>query len=195
MEFKPSRTSRPAQRAASQQSSVRDDSVEMTPEPAAVKPQATYRPRPHHKQEKKRFFKRPAFLVGLVVLAVLAMGAWFLLSSQKNAATAIDSSRYQAVFLANGQVYFGKLHPFNATAMKMTDVYYLQATEDDAAADPENPQQTSSASKNVELIKLGDEIHGPEDEMIILLNQVTFYENLKPNSKIAESIERHKQKN
>lgn len=44
----------------------------------------------------------------------------------------------------------------------------------------------------MQLIKLGDEIHGPEDEMILSKDQVLFYENLKTDGKVAQSIEKYK---
>lgn len=186
MEFRQSGSTRPAQRSAAQPSARGGES-----EPSSAKKPATYRPAPHAPKNEKRSRKQLLLRVvvaGLVVLGVCA-GLWWM--STKNSSTAIDNSKYQAVFLENGQVYFGKLHPFTDTSMRMTDVYYLQAKED-ASVDSENPQQTTSSQKNVELIKLGDEIHGPEDEMVILLDQIVFYENLKTDSKVVESIGQHK---
>ena len=40
----------------------------------------------------------------------------------------------------------------------------------------------------MQLIKLGSEIHGPDDEMIINKDQVLFFENLKTDSTVAKSI-------
>jgi len=106
--------------------------------------------------------------------------------------TGIDGGKYQAVFFANGQVYFGKLQVFNGGYLKLTDIYYLQSQ---SSGDSSNPQATSkdqAAGSNVQLIKLGDEIHGPEDEMIISKDQVLFYENLKADGKVAQSIKKFK---
>ena len=107
--------------------------------------------------------------------------------------TAIDASKYQAVFFTNGQVYFGKLHAFNSDYMKLTDVFYLQTKE--AASGSENPQQTAKNSSNdVQLVKLGNEIHGPADEMIISKDQMLFFENLKSDGKVTNSIGQYKKK-
>jgi len=92
--------------------------------------------------------------------------------------------------LSNGQVYFGKLSTLNSEYIKLTDIFYLQTKAADAS---ENPQKTSSAS-DVQLIKLGSEVHGPDDQMIISKDQVLFFENLKADGTVAKSIDKyHKQ--
>jgi hypothetical protein len=110
----------------------------------------------------------------------------------------IDSSKYQAVFLTNGQVYFGKLQKSVDNYYKLTDVFYLQATQAKTdstnEADAQNPQTTSSQA-GVQLIKLGNEVHGPEDSMVIDRSQVLFIENLKKDGKVVDSIDKYKKEN
>lgn len=141
-----------------------------------------------HDEKPKGRFKLP--LIILVVVVVAALG-WFMWSKMQNTAVAIDGSKYQAVFFTNGQVYFGKLQSANSDYLKLTDIYYLQ-TQGEQAADSQNPQQSTNAQKDVQLIKLGDEIHGPEDAMVISKEQVLFYENLKSDGKVAQSIAQFK---
>lgn len=125
---------------------------------------------------------------GLLALIILGLGSWFLY--QSSTAATIDSSKYQAVFFTNGQVYFGKLHTLNNNYMKLTDIFYLQAQN--AATDSKNPQQTTAQQSNdVQLIKLGSEVHGPDDEMIISKDQVLFFENLKKDGKVSDSINKY----
>lgn len=133
-----------------------------------------------------------------LLLVAVAVLSWFAFAGDKDSATGatgINSGKYQAVFFTNGQVYFGKLESFSAEAMKLTDIFYLQT--ENASDASENPQSTASKDENsnVQLIKLGDEIHGPEDEMILSKEQVLFYENLKSDSKVAESIAKYKESN
>jgi hypothetical protein len=158
-------------------------------------PKTSYRPVPTHQSPKKpsplkKFGIPAAIVIGVLLVAGIA---WFLVSqSQKgSAAPEIDSSKYQAVFFTNGQVYFGKLKASNSDYMNMTDIFYLQ-NQSAQATDAKNPQETSSDQNGVQLIKLGDEIHGPEDKMIISKDQVLFYENLKTDGKVAKSIEEYK---
>ncbi|PKL31846.1 hypothetical protein CVV43_00105 [Candidatus Saccharibacteria bacterium HGW-Saccharibacteria-1] len=128
--------------------------------------------------------------VGAILLfALISLGCLLIYKSNTN--SSIDSSRYQAVFLSNGQVYFGKLHTYNSEYMKLNDIYYLQTkTTQDTSS---NPQETSTSDQsNVQLIKLGSEIHGPDDEMIVSKNQILFFENLSKDSQVTKSIAKYK---
>lgn len=138
----------------------------------------------------KRRLMWPFIAASVVVLAIIG---WLIWSNMQNSGTAIDSGKYQAVFFTNGQVYFGKLQQFNSEQLKLTDVYYLQTQN--ATGESKNPQETSTDQGDVQLIKLGNEIHGPEDAMIISKDQVLFYENLKSDGKVAESISKYKAPN
>lgn len=131
--------------------------------------------------------------VGVVVLLIfLTVLTMSLLrpAPVTNSAMGIDGGKYQAVFFTNGQVYFGKLQAFNDQYLKLTDVYYLQTQQ--AEQDTKNLQKTSTDQNNVQLTKLGGEIHGPQDEMIISKDQVLFYENLKSDGKVSTSISKFK---
>jgi hypothetical protein len=142
----------------------------------------------HHANDKSK--KRlVAALISLAVLVLAVVGGWTLWSNMNG--NGIDGGKYQAVFFTNGQVYFGKLHSFNNGYLKLTNIYYLQATS--ANNDDQKLQKASdSSSNNVQLIKLGQEIHGPQDEMIISKDQVLFYENLKSDSKVSQAIAKYK---
>ena len=146
---------------------------------------------PTPKQSKRRVKLPLIGAVTLVILALLVAGGWMLYRS--STAAAIDSSKYQAVFFTNGQVYFGKLHTLNNNYMKLTDIFYLQAKDPSTNADSKNPQETSTQqSPDVQLVKLGNEVHGPVDEMIISKDQMLFFENLKKDGKVAASIGQYK---
>lgn len=162
------------------------------PKPIEEEKKPVHRSSTHHlnTEEKSR---KPLLIAIAAVIAfiIIALGIWALVSNLSKSGTAIDGNKYQAVFFTNGQVYFGKLNPVNDEYMKLTDVYYLQTQAEDS--DSKNPQQTSSDQSNPTLIKLGDEIHGPEDEMIISKEQVLFYENLKADGTVSKSIAKAKE--
>lgn len=141
------------------------------------------------KRAEKRGSKKGLFtiigIVGLVI--VVALAAWFFLVKPSSTAGVIDSDKYQAVFFTNGQVYFGKLKSLNPDYMVLTDIYYLQAKTD--SNEEGNPQKaTAEDASNVQLVKLGSEIHGPDDEMIVNKDQILFFENLKKNSNVSTTI-------
>ena len=190
MDEGPFRTSRPADRRAV----TRPEPAYRQPdEPQSVQAKATSvdRPSTPHASKEKKSSKRSK-LPFIIIIAVVILGiiGWLaILGMNKSAASEIDKSKYQAVFFTNGQVYFGKLSPLGGENMKLTDIYYLQTKS--ATGSEANPQETSTDS-DVQLIKLGSEIHGPEDEMILSKDQMLFYENLKPDGKVAQSIESYK---
>lgn len=183
-----------AQRPSAQRQAVPHQAqISQTPRTEAHAVQ--HRAVPQHPSAVQSSAKR--FIIPIVaVVAVLLIGliGWFFWSRSQAAGFAVDTSKYQAVFFTNGQVYFGKLQPAKSGYMKLTDVYYLQ-NQVGAAEGSENPQTAATDQSSVQLIKLGEEIHGPEDAMIISKDQVLFYENLKPDGKVAQSIDRHKSAN
>ncbi len=163
--------------------------------PASVEPKAVHRAAaPHHRTPKEASAPKRRFVwpvVAAVAVVVVVVSSLFIWSKLKTPALAVDSSKYQAVFFTNGQVYFGKLQPFSSESLKLKDVYYLQ-TQTGTDTDSEKLQEAATDQNNVQLIKLGDEIHGPQDEMVISKSQVLFYENLKSEGKVAQSIEQFK---
>jgi hypothetical protein len=136
-----------------------------------------------------------AIVAAVIVIVIGGVVAWALKSGNDNTSAAIDGGKYQAVFFTNGQVYFGKLATFNSDYFKLTDIFYLQASSTDAATS-KNPQQTNTdQNANVQLIKLGNEIHGPDDQMVVAKDQILFFENLKNDGKVAKSINQYQNPN
>ncbi len=164
------------------------------PQPVREEPKAPAHSTSRRPEPKRLSSKRLIAIISVALVIIIAgIIGWLVWSkSQTSTSTGIDNSKYQAVFFTNGQVYFGKLHEFNTQYLKLTDIYYLQG-QSNSESDKNNPQQTNSnTAGNVQLIKLGDEIHGPEDEMILSKDQVLFYENLKADGKVAQSIDKYK---
>jgi hypothetical protein len=150
------------------------------------------------KNKKQPISRRKAvikILIALVLLAVIATGAHYFYK-QSNP-SAVNSKGYQAVFLTNGQVYFGKMQQGHGDYVTVTDIYYLQVQQAQptgaAVKDGEaNPQ--SAASADTQLVKLGQELHAPEDRMNISKDQILFWENIKDDGKVAKAISDYKAK-
>lgn len=130
-------------------------------------------------------------IIAAVVVILLALGAWFVWSSM-NGDAAVKGNEYQAVFLTNGQVYFGKVSNVSGGYVKLTDIYYLQVQQ---SVQPDSKSSSSSNNSQVSLAKLGSELHGPEDAMFISRQQVLFWENLKNDGKVVQAINSYKQQN
>ena len=130
--------------------------------------------------------KNKIFMIVLYVL--LAAGIVYAAWATKGFGLMKSSSngQYQAVFLTNGQVYFGKLASTNNQWTTLTDIYYLQVQKAVQPAD-----QSQSADQKVSLVKLGNELHGPNDEMKINRDQILFWENLKNDGKVVQAIDKY----
>ncbi len=164
--------------------------TEREPEPAAPAPA----PKPKPQAEPKRPRWRLKLVIGLIVIGLITCAAWFMLS-RSSISTAIDGNKYQAVFFTNGQVYFGKLSAINDEYMRLTNVYYLQAKSDTETKDTSPQSASKQNNSDVELIKLGGEIHGPEDAMIVSKDQILFFENLKPAGNVSQTITNYQNQN
>lgn len=177
-----SRTPRPADRQPAPRPDLSKRQTEAVVSP--VQPEATSRPRPR----KNRAGMIIGLILGIVLLAAGIGGYWFLSRSQLS--TQIDSAKYQAVFLSSGQVYFGKLTAVDSQYLKLSGVFYIQSQQDAAS---EEDQITTQESTGMQLIKLGEEVHGPEDTMVINRDQMLFFENLKSDGKVTQLIRQHSQ--
>ncbi|MEK7554851.1 MAG: hypothetical protein AAB518_02615 [Patescibacteria group bacterium] len=117
------------------------------------------------------------WVIALIVIVVA--GLWF---TGNLAFTVQGSGSYQAVFLTNDQVYFGKLSRSDSQYPVLREVFYLQVTQ------VLQPSNTANPGTNVNLVKLGGELHGPEDAMFLNRDQILFYEDLKSDSQVVKAI-------
>ena len=96
------------------------------------------------------------------------------------------SKKVQAVFLTNGQVYFGHtVKSIDKQYLKLTNIYYIQINQPLQASGTTN---TNAANTEYNLIKLGNEIHGPQDVMLISRSQILFIEDLRADSQIVSAM-------
>ena len=135
---------------------------------------------------------RIGLVAALVALAVLLAGIIALSvgdnsgdGNNKTEASYVDTSKLQAVFLNTGQVYFGNIKSLNNKFFVLSNIYYLQTGNGG----------NNNANSSVTLVKLGCELHQPDDQMVINSEQVTFWENLGDNGQVAKAVADFKQKN
>ena len=128
----------------------------------------------------RRIFVMLLVLIVLIVLVLVVRTQLFRAGIATlfapSATEAIDRSTYQAVFLANGSTYFGKLQAQGDDWFLLSDVFYLSASE----------------QSGTQLIKRGTEPQGPKEPMIIPRDQVLFIENMRDDSDIATLIRKYK---
>jgi flagellar basal body-associated protein FliL len=140
---------------------------------------------------RKRMWITIAILAAVAIVAAAVIVMWF--SRPAGGDSAIQRDKYQAVFLTNGQVYFGKLAGASGDSMQLTNVYYLQVQQDvqGESGDQAQAEENKDDQSQVSLAKLGSELHGPEDAMQINREQVLFWENLTDDSKVVTAIKQH----
>jgi hypothetical protein len=131
--------------------------------------------------------KRRIIFIVLAVAAVVALctGIWYKWGYSSQAF--INGGKYQAVFTTNNQAYFGKLQRLSDGAYRLSNVYYLQQSGNTA-------QKPDSTGQTPQLVKMGSELHGPEDAIVFPPEQVLFWENLKSDGKVAKAIDDYAKK-
>lgn len=126
-------------------------------------------------------------LLGALALGLIlgAFGLSLLRSGDASAgesdpfAGAIDSDRYQAVILSNDKVYFGRIENVSDTFFKLDEAYFLREVRENETAEPQRS-----------LLPINNELHAPENTMLIRKDEVVLVENLDEESPVLEEIRR-----
>ena len=137
-----------------------------------------------------KFMRAEVFtvLVGVALLLV-AVALYAGLANPSSQSKQLNKSEYQAVFLTNGQVYFGKIGELNSKYLVLTNIFYI---ENNSANSTTTNNTTQAQNANYTLRKLGtSELHQPEDKMIVNSDTVTFWENLKDSSQVVTKIKEY----
>lgn len=151
------------------------------------------------KKKPKGIMKKPFVFIAVIVLIVCIGGGIFYLLKNTSNKSVVDKSKYQAVFITNGQVYFGKVSNEDRKYVNLSNTYYLilkqplqnQQEGSDNQQDGSDNQQTNSKPE-YSLVKLGKELHGPTS-MLINRDQILFIENLADDSKVVNAIKESRQ--
>lgn len=118
--------------------------------------------------------KRWAFV--LIIVFLLVWG----LSWRVGVFFQIDRGTYQAIFLTNGQAYFGKLRVGFGDFLTLKDAHYPQIAP---------AQQTAGAPPlSINILSVENQPQTPVGELYISKKQVLFWENLKPDSPAIQVI-------
>lgn len=136
--------------------------------------------------------KLKVVLVLAVLVALLLLGYYLWQNKSSLALGILDGGEnYQAVFLSNGQVYFGQVSNRNSTYVLLKDVYYLQVNQ---VLQPVAGKKEPEPQQALSLAKLGtSELHKPKDEMYINRDHILFIEDLESDSQVVQAIEKYKE--
>jgi hypothetical protein len=158
-----------------QQMSAAPQQPQTVQHPRESAPTATHRTSPG----KRRVM---TLVVGIVVLVVLSFAAWFVWQGNGSSPR---NDRYQAVFLDDNQVFFGKLVGTHGEYLRLEKPYSTKAADIPEGATAE---QKEAISNNLSLIKVADMVYGPEDVMMIRAEKVKYWQDLQPDSKVAKAL-------
>ena len=143
--------------------------------------------------EEQNSKRKSSWICLVIVLILVVVGiVWWTgnLDRVLGGSSWTASDMYQAVFLTNDQVYFGKLTNADSQYPRLTDVFYLQVTQ---TLQPIGDAEASTPQQNINLIKLGGELHGPSDAMVINRDHILFFEDMKEDSQVVTAIRQYKE--
>lgn len=137
---------------------------------------------------KKGIVKLKSLKAGLVlaiaaVIVSIVGVVWLVQQIYQTNLQHIDTSKYQVVYLVNGQAYFGKLQNTSGDFLILRSPYIAQSVEN-----TNKSSTTDTSSTQTTILKVTDQIYGPEDSIAIKSSQVTFWQNLRDDSKVAQAI-------
>lgn len=92
---------------------------------------------------------------------------------------AVDADRFQAVILTNDKVYFGRLSEAGELFLRLDHAYFLREIRESEDADPVRA-----------LLPINNELHAPENSMLIRRDAVVLVENLDEDSPLLDEIRR-----
>ena len=121
-------------------------------------------------------------LFSATIVAVLVLLYFSVWGGNGSESRYVDSKKLQAVFLNGGQVYFGNIKNLNDKYLRMSNIYYLRVNQ------TVQPNGQTAQNQDISLVKLGCELHGPTDEMLINRDQIIFWENLKTDGQVAKAV-------
>ena len=112
--------------------------------------------------------------VSLLVVATFLFVRWwdFTLPS--------FGARYQAVFLANGQTYFGHYLDRLGPYVKVENAFYI--TQEPTVEEGQTPESR--------IIRRGSELHQPLPFVLIPKSAILFVEDLRPDSQVGLFMDR-----
>lgn len=122
-------------------------------------------------------------LTRIVCFMIISVFLFLVFGCAKSDQKIKIDTEYKAVFLDNGQVFFGKIEETGPSYLMLKDVFYVQSQ---VVQEDKDKREV----KNI-LVKRGSEWHGP-DLMYITTRHVVVIEPVSPNSRVAQLIKEAK---
>ena len=123
----------------------------------------------------------------VLLFAVAAAGAAYGLKNQTLFKKTQAPNKFHAVFLTNGQVFFGVIRREDQQTLVLDNVFYLQLVDQQLPPETEGGQPRTVQAPR--LVKKSDDVYGPTGSVRINRDQVTLIEELRENSQVLQQIQ------
>lgn len=122
--------------------------------------------------------------IARVVIALAIFTASFLIVKAWDFVVTppVGHARYQAVFLVNGQTYFGRYLDRLGPYIKVEEPFYIQQQGTGV--------QTVGVTPELKIVRRGGELHQPGTEMLIPKDAILFVEDLRVDSQVAQFMDK-----
>lgn len=138
-------------------------------------------PRPPVKSSKAfKMSRKKSIIIAVVLLVLGALASTAHMYAHRNNQVVL-ADRYQVVYLVTGQIYFGKLQNTHGTYLTLKNVFTVQSESDPSAP-------SGGVSSQSKILKVSQQLYGPDDSMAIRADQVQFWQNLRDDSKVTKAI-------
>jgi len=121
-------------------------------------------------------------LIFVIVVTFMCISLWQDGTFRNISQTIGFKNTFQAVFLSNGQLYFGKITEMTNEYIMMENPHFLQLAQEQAEIE-------EGVQPEMQLISIKDEFHKPKDFVLIEKSSVIFIEELRDASQIADAIQ------
>ena len=117
--------------------------------------------------------------LGRVALVAIVLVATFILVRAWDFVLPSFGARYQAVFLANGQTYFGHYLDRLGPYVKVENAFYIQQA----------PTAEEGQTPESRIIRRGSELHQPLPFVLIPKSAILFVEDLRQDSQVGKFMD------
>jgi len=127
-------------------------------------------------------------ILAVTALVVSVVGVvWLMQQLYQANLQRIDTSKYQVVYLVNGQAYFGKLQNTSGDFLVLKSPYIAQSVEN-----TDKNSTSGVGATQTTILKVTDQVYGPDDSIAIKSSQVAFWQNLRDDSKVTKAVNSQK---
>ncbi len=114
----------------------------------------------------------------LVLLAVVFLRGAGSSGTGEQIADSVREDRIQAVYMANDEVFFGRIRNGEGDVFELQDAFFLRRT----------PEGDKNAEESLNLVSVAQDVGGDGD-LVVNANEVIRVQNLNTDAEIATSIQ------